>query len=616
MANGEIHDGGDSRRANLKVPLTQFREHSPSAVASHQEETEAAPFPTAMAAASTGRHWRLALYKLNSDACPVSETLAQPSHGWNWPRADALEAQRLGSINPIRFDSASGHVFFAGYTVSNLQDWHRVVNSEARPLDEVENSTSQPQYQNQWQRARRRLRSRTIARGRNLPEDAARTPEEASSGADYFQGEEVTKDVCVCCSCRSSRTNAQPSLEQDLLFPSKRAADVLLPSSMQTPPARAMATPAWRESSMSPASNFRLALQKSTTAQFPETPACHNESTCLEYIENCSQGPRRQRAGQATRAERSQTFPGPANYGSYTKSSNLAEEPRREAGPGGQDSPFSGKQALLRRPGTTHKPCQQGDLASSQASASNGQTASPGNTQLRNAFRHPEPTRSEAEKRSWSHSKRWMSEETKERMAYSKMMLNLRHIGADKSPFIPQNIAELAAFKADVAEANQEELTRTVGRRLAEFRRRQGLTQQQTGHGQKDVKVGKLLGGKRFEDKLSPVLAAENCFNEDITDENCVIRNWPSLAQLKEEGDRRAGRHGRYFPLPRPGVRETKGLRKVKKQDKPDSDEDSDREMNRVEAEPGASTTGGQLSTPRQSEEHSEVRLEEMRADK
>ncbi|KAL2205421.1 hypothetical protein CC79DRAFT_1371232 [Sarocladium strictum] len=100
---------------------------------------------------------------------------------------------------------------------------------------------------------------------------------------------------------------------------------------------------------------------------------------------------------------------------------------------------------------------------------------------------------------SWSQSKRWMSDATQERMAFRKMQLNLRHIRADKSPFVPQSPTALAALRLEQGK-----------RRLArEVLKRKGIVAKQG-----SVKEVQLYEGKKFGDMLSPVLAFNHCFTE------------------------------------------------------------------------------------------------------
>ncbi|KAK7413056.1 hypothetical protein QQX98_008064 [Neonectria punicea] len=166
------------------------------------------------------------------------------------------------------------------------------------------------------------------------------------------------------------------------------------------------------------------------------------------------------------------------------------------------------------------------------------------------AFPYPPPSGSPAENGAWSQSKRWMSQETKERVAFQKMLVNLHYMGADKSPFVPQSPAELTAFKLKVAECEKLKLMREVAKRMAKVDCKILAV-----HKNKKVEsLAGLFGGKQLRDKLSPVFAAVNCFNKELPTEETSRVDWPTLAELKEEGDKRASRYGRYFPLPRLNV--------------------------------------------------------------
>ncbi|KAL9574544.1 hypothetical protein ACKAV7_001409 [Fusarium commune] len=150
-----------------------------------------------------------------------------------------------------------------------------------------------------------------------------------------------------------------------------------------------------------------------------------------------------------------------------------------------------------------------------------------------------------SESGSWSQSKRWTSFATKERQAFQKTMANLRYMSADQSPFVPQSPVELTAFKANLAESKTRKLDQEVKQRLAR-------TSASVGEGvETQVKpVMKLLCGKKFKDCLSPVFAASNCFNTS-RNQPPYDAGWPTLTELKEEGDKRSSRQGRCLPLPR-----------------------------------------------------------------
>ncbi|KAF5545521.1 hypothetical protein FMEXI_6066 [Fusarium mexicanum] len=146
---------------------------------------------------------------------------------------------------------------------------------------------------------------------------------------------------------------------------------------------------------------------------------------------------------------------------------------------------------------------------------------------------------------SWSQSKRWTSFATKERQAFQKMMANLRYMSADQSPFVPQSPVELTAFKANLAESKTRKLDQEVKQRLAR-------TNASVDEGaETQVKpVVELLRGKKFDDGLSPVFAASNCFSTS-QNQPPYGAGWPTLAELKEEGDKRSSRQGRCLPLPK-----------------------------------------------------------------
>ncbi|KAL7926609.1 hypothetical protein ACQKWADRAFT_328320 [Trichoderma austrokoningii] len=153
---------------------------------------------------------------------------------------------------------------------------------------------------------------------------------------------------------------------------------------------------------------------------------------------------------------------------------------------------------------------------------------------------------------SWSQSKRWVSSETKERRAFQKMVLNLQFMKADHSPFVPKTPAELTKFKITLAEAKRLKLASEV-KLLEEKTRNKELARASGSTPVSQPRVLLLFNGRQMEDKLSPVFAAQNCFNQEDTARSSQRVEWPSLAELKEEGDKRA-RLGRYLPLPRMNV--------------------------------------------------------------
>lgn len=107
-------------------------------------------------------------------------------------------------------------------------------------------------------------------------------------------------------------------------------------------------------------------------------------------------------------------------------------------------------------------------------------------------------------------------------------------------------MTELATFKAEMAEASRRQLERAVRRRVTELELKKDVLQgvpEQTG-------FARLLWGRRFQDGASPVFASDNCFNESVAGQYDNRVDWPSLAEMKEESERRGGKHGRCLPWP------------------------------------------------------------------
>ena len=148
---------------------------------------------------------------------------------------------------------------------------------------------------------------------------------------------------------------------------------------------------------------------------------------------------------------------------------------------------------------------------------------------------------------SWSQSKRWMSQNGKERMNFQRTMQNLYHIGADKSPFVPQNPAELTAFRAEIADAKMRRLSREVNRRIVALESKKKCPAEPL---RVENELLPLLLGKRLADERTTVFASNNCFRPLVSNDNRGSGPWPSLAEFKTEGDKRANKYGRCFPLP------------------------------------------------------------------
>ncbi|CAH0001726.1 unnamed protein product [Clonostachys byssicola] len=127
------------------------------------------------------------------------------------------------------------------------------------------------------------------------------------------------------------------------------------------------------------------------------------------------------------------------------------------------------------------------------------------------------------------------------------MKLHLQYMGADKSPAIPQSPADLAAFRLETTSIKTRKLTRDIFKRVElSQRKKEAQGEDDTMLQPKPV----LFNGEIFGDALSPFFAAESWFNRSQPGDHEAQAGWPTMADFKEDGDHRAPRHGRYFPLP------------------------------------------------------------------
>ncbi|KAG8427419.1 hypothetical protein J3459_006719 [Metarhizium acridum] len=149
---------------------------------------------------------------------------------------------------------------------------------------------------------------------------------------------------------------------------------------------------------------------------------------------------------------------------------------------------------------------------------------------------------------SWSQSNRWESPLTEKLKMFRKMIQNLRHIRADRSPSLPESTTELLQFCVDMAEGKKRRCSQKMGRLEAARERRKAIAEAPD---EQHVKMVQFLQGKKFPDNLSTVFASRNCFREHISHHDAQWARWPSLAELKEVRDKRPGAHERYLPPPK-----------------------------------------------------------------
>ncbi|CAH0059442.1 unnamed protein product [Clonostachys solani] len=128
------------------------------------------------------------------------------------------------------------------------------------------------------------------------------------------------------------------------------------------------------------------------------------------------------------------------------------------------------------------------------------------------------------------------------------MKLHLQYMGADKSPAVPQSPAELAAFRLETTSIKTRKLTKDIIKRQ-ELSQRKTETQGDDATKLRPKPV--LFNDKTFGDALSPFFATDSWFNKSQPGGHEAQARWPTMADFKEDGDHRAPRHSRYFPLPR-----------------------------------------------------------------
>lgn len=122
-------------------------------------------------------------------------------------------------------------------------------------------------------------------------------------------------------------------------------------------------------------------------------------------------------------------------------------------------------------------------------------------------------------------------------MAYQKMRHNLHYMGAGESPFVPQSAAELTSLKLSMTEERRRLITIKVRILTAKLSQKEDLGSiedtalPEPGHPLFLCESSGFGAQRDGEDNTGPV-------------------PWPTIVQLKEEGDRRAAGTTRQLPTP------------------------------------------------------------------
>ncbi|PGH27273.1 hypothetical protein AJ80_00983 [Polytolypa hystricis UAMH7299] len=143
-------------------------------------------------------------------------------------------------------------------------------------------------------------------------------------------------------------------------------------------------------------------------------------------------------------------------------------------------------------------------------------------------------------------SKTWVSKETKEYEAWTKVRDSVVHI-SPLSPYIPKSFGEWIALKI----AQKEAICSRIARRIA--------TRNETRDHAAVIAVSPALGVKELSDNLSLVLARETIWVPvERYPADRLLAAWPTIDELKHEGDDRSkSGYSRFPPLPRDPGNET-----------------------------------------------------------
>ena len=120
-----------------------------------------------------------------------------------------------------------------------------------------------------------------------------------------------------------------------------------------------------------------------------------------------------------------------------------------------------------------------------------------------------------------------------------------------RSPFVPKSFNQYVLFRRERVEA----IARREMKKLAQRNHPTVYPLSQIA----PVKVGPAMGGQRFNDGLSAVLAQPTMWSHEYEPSAAKPQApWPTLEEMKEEGDEMAtSEYGRFLGLPRVPANET-----------------------------------------------------------
>lgn len=180
----------------------------------------------------------------------------------------------------------------------------------------------------------------------------------------------------------------------------------------------------------------------------------------------------------------------------------------------------------------------------------------------------------------WSQSRNWVSEQKRLEDKFKRMREKAKHLGCDKSPFLPETIGEYADLLAEKKAAEAKRIREKILKNEKAARIRQNA-EAMVSHRSQLINANclffgealidefvqtppqpqqqiELFNGNRAGDGLSSVLAMETCFNEIPADAPESERvDWPPEVEFRTWKSSRVRRRNSYrevWPLPRTNI--------------------------------------------------------------
>ena len=151
---------------------------------------------------------------------------------------------------------------------------------------------------------------------------------------------------------------------------------------------------------------------------------------------------------------------------------------------------------------------------------------------------------------SWTNSKTWVSEEARKRQEFARMQERARHMGTDRAPFMPQTFEQFLLLEVREQEAKIQEMRNKIkAKEETATEKHHGKEHGQTLQPMHQTEAQAF--GNDTRAGVPAILGPPNSLNpNDLRAQ--YETEWPSLPQLKVEGDLRiqCGFPNRRLPAP------------------------------------------------------------------